>query len=157
MKHVLKDKDDIVFNRYHASRRLRKAGKEDTRALFKTDFGYICSFCGRQKLTMGYTMGVLPMDDMLDMLACIIDEKYVDNIWALKSIYGYLSKEFVHFSTTVKPTGRHTESNSGKGKFRIWGLRGAVSCLELIKPLMEYYYGRLQLTYNQKRKRNRKV
>jgi hypothetical protein len=148
----LKGKDDIIFTRYHASRISRKRGKEYTRAHFKTDFGYICSFCNKQKLTSGYTMGILPMEDMLDMLSYILDEKIVDNIRALRSIYGYLSKEFVHFSTTVKPTGRPAEFNTGKGKTRMWGLHGVVFCLELIMPLMEYYYGRLRRVRSKRRK-----
>jgi hypothetical protein len=150
-KMCLDKRDDVVFTRYHSDRILRKKGKEDTRAHFKTDFGYICSFCNKQNLTTGYTRGILEMDDMLDMLANVVDKKYVDYIWALKNIYRYLNKQFVHFSTRVRPTGRPEEFNSGKGKFRIWGLSGVISCLKLVMPLMEYYYNRLRLRYKRKK------
>jgi hypothetical protein len=50
-------------------KRLRKLGKEDEHAYYKTDFGYYCSFCKRQKLTRGFALGVPDFDNMIDMLA----------------------------------------------------------------------------------------
>jgi hypothetical protein len=99
----------------------------------------------------GYTRGILEMNDILEMLAKLVDKKYVNYVWALKNIYKYLSKQFVHFSTRVTPTGRPKEFNSGKGKFRLWGLSGVISCLELLMPLMEYYYNRLRFKYKRKK------
>jgi hypothetical protein len=53
-------------------------GKEDEHAYHGTDFGYYRSFCKRQKSTEGFAMGILDLDDMVEMLAVtVVDDKNI--------------------------------------------------------------------------------
>jgi hypothetical protein len=93
------------------------------------------------------------MEDMISILRLIIDDIHLNNITAVKKIYEYLSTDFVHFSTTVSPTGRPKVFNSGNGSVRLWGLNGIIFCLNLLKPIMNFYYGRLKLRSKKFRKK----
>jgi hypothetical protein len=148
---------DIISASYRTDPILRRRGKEDKSAVYRTDFGYVCSFCNKQRFTTRYAKGVLDMNDMIKMLRFIIDDKYAENIQVLENLYGYLSKEFVHFSTTVIPTGRPRNFNTGKGSLRLWRLKGVIFCLDIIKPLMQYYFNRLSLIYKKRKTKKASV
>lgn len=61
---------------------LRKQGKEDKHAYYKTDFGYYCCFCNTQKLTEGFAMGIPDFDNMIEMLtrAIVHDDRVSESL-----------------------------------------------------------------------------
>lgn len=80
---------------------VRKKGKEDIHAIYKSDFGFSCSFCGKQKKSAGHAMGIPEAEDMLEMLIAILEDNITISISTLKKIYSYLSERFVHYSTIL--------------------------------------------------------
>src|SRR3990172_5672127 len=68
-------KGKVNYQEFHLDTRIRKTGKEDEHAVYRTDFGFICSFCGKQKLSEGFAYGIPEPTDMLDMLVAISEDK----------------------------------------------------------------------------------
>jgi hypothetical protein len=143
----------INFIRFHLNRELRRQHKEDKDARYKTDFGYFCCFCQKQRLTEGYAMGIPNMKDMIKMLASLTDDSVSNDVFTLSNVYDYLSKEFVHFSTVISTDTKPKPFNSGQGNISLWGLDGVIFCLNILKRLMHYYYVKLR---QQKKRKKRK-
>ena len=116
----------VNCRKYHVSTILRKQGKEDKHAHYKTDFGYHCSFCKRQKLTQGYALGIPDFNDMIEMLAeaLIYDDTISEKLRSINQVYSYLSSDFVHFSTEPLPGTKPQPFNSTSGKVILWGFEG---------------------------------
>lgn len=123
-------------------RRIRKLGKEDKHAHYKTDFGYYCSFCKRQKLTQGFALGVPDFENMIDMLAEAIvnDDKISEKIRTINQVYSYLSSDFVHFSTDALPDTKPEPFNSTNGNVVLWGFEGISFFISIVRPIMDYYF-----------------
>jgi hypothetical protein len=143
----------INFTRFRLNRELRRQHKEDKDARYKTDFGYFCCFCQKQRFTEGYAMGIPNMKDMIKMLAALTDDSVSDDVFTLSNVYDYLSKEFVHFSKVIAADTKPKPFNSGQGNISLWGLDGVIFCLNILKRLMHYYYGKLR---QQKKRKKRK-
>lgn len=75
------------------------------------------------------------------------------HIFTLSNVSDYLSKEFVHFSTVIATDTKPKPFNSGQGNISLWGLDGVIYCLNVLKRLMHYYYGKLR---QQKKRKKRK-
>ena len=126
---------------FHLDESIRKKGKEDIHAIYKSDFGFICSFCGKQKKTIGHAMGIPDVIDMLEMLISVLDEKIIINISTLKKIYSYLSENFVHYSTNVNPDGKPKKYNFNNNKnVLLWNFQGILFLIDVMMPLIKYYF-----------------
>lgn len=143
-KCVKKNKGEVKFEEFDLDPKIRKKGLEDKHAVYKTDFGFVCSFCGHQILTQGYTHGIPDVPTMADMLVAIIDDPYVNDIRILQKCYNHLSEEYVHFSTTIHPDRKPKKTNIGGRKVFLYGLSGVVYCIEFLDHLMEHYFELLQ-------------
>jgi hypothetical protein len=141
----------VKYFPYHLIRELRKKGKEDIHSKFKTNFAYVCSFCNKNELTSGYVIGIPDMRDMLDMLVAISPDNVINHFVTLRKLYNYLSYDYVHFSASVKMDSKPKAQDISGKTVIIWGLEGVRFCLEVLKPLMEYYF--LKLKESRRRKR----
>lgn len=139
-----KNNNQINYVQFHLDPEIRKLGKEDKHAVFRSDFGYVCYFCGRQKVTEGIAFGIPEAEDMLEMLKSIIDNSIVLNIAMLQRLYSYLSEDYVHFASTTFPDQKPQPHEVGGKPVLIWGLDGILYCIEILKPAMAYYYRTLQ-------------
>lgn len=139
-----KYKNKINFFEYHLDPEIRKKGLEDIHAVYKTDFGFICSFCNHQKLTVGLAMGVPDVPAMAHMLVAAIDDPYVNDVKRLQECYNHLSEEYVHFSTTIHPDEKPKKTKIGGRKVYLYGLKGVIYCIKFLDHLMEHYFERLQ-------------
>lgn len=139
----------INYRVYHISRSVRKQGKEDEHAFYRTDFGYYCSFCKRQRLTEAFALGIPDVDDMIEMLtkAVISNANVAENFKRIKNIYAYLSSNYVHFSTAGLPDVKPEPFNSSGGKVYLWGFEGIMFFIKLLDPIMKYYFKELTRTY----------
>jgi hypothetical protein len=144
-------KGQVKYYPYHLNIKLRKKGKEDIHSKFKTNFTYVCSFCNKSKLTSGYTIGIPNTTDMLDMLIAISPDRIRNQFKILKGFYGYLSADFVHFSTSVMMDFKPQAQDIGGKKITIWGLEGVRFCMEVLEPLMKYYFLKLKESRRKKR------
>lgn len=133
----------INCQEFHLDTRIRKTGKEDEHAKYRTDFGFLCSFCRKQRLSQGYAMGIPEPSDMLDMLVAVCDERLANELRLLQKMYRYLSDEYVHFSMTHSPDTKPQRRSFGGRKTTLWGFEGTLFCLNVLKPLMEYYFAKL--------------
>jgi hypothetical protein len=140
-----KRKGRVNFQEFHLDMALRKTGKEDMHAIYRSDFGFTCSFCGRQRISSGFAHGIPDSQDMLDMLAAILNDDLILNVRWLQKAYAYLSDEFVHFSTTVHPDSKPKVHDFEGKKAVLWGLNGIIFILEIMRPLMTYYFRRLRI------------
>lgn len=138
------NKDKIKYREFHLDPRIRKTGKEDKHAAYKTDFGFVCCFCGKQKLTQGFAMGIPETSDMLDMLVSISEDRFALDIRMLQKLYSYLSEEYVHFSTTHHPDTKPPGYDLGGKNVVIWGLEGLLFCIGILRPLMNYYFEKME-------------
>jgi hypothetical protein len=143
-KCMTKYKGKVNFKEFDLDPKIRKKGKEDKHAVYKTDFGFICSFCGYQKLSQGFAMGIPDVSTMADMLVAVIDDPYVNDVRILQQCYNHLSEEYVHFSTTIHPDRKPKKTNIGGRKVFLYGLNGVLYCIGHIDHLMEHYFERLQ-------------
>jgi hypothetical protein len=141
---VKQKKDDFkgAYSRYYITTNVTKKGKEDKKAKYKTDFHFTCNFCYKQKPTKSYAMGVPDISDMIDMLKQILADRFIINLGFIQKIYSYLSDEFVHFATSITPDQKPSlqEFGSGNAKAVLWGLKGVIFCLDILKPLIEDYF-----------------
>jgi hypothetical protein len=138
------NKGKIKFEEFHLDPKIRKRGKEDKHAVYKTDFGFICSFCGYQKLTQGYARGIPEVPAMSKMLIQVIDDSYVNDVTTLTKFYDHLSEEYVHFSTTIHPDRKPKKQKIGGRIVSFYGLSGVLYCIEFLDHLMDHYFECLQ-------------
>lgn len=139
-----KYENEVNFHEFHLDPEVRKEGKEDEHAVYKSDFGFICSFCGHQKLTQGFAMGIPDVPAMADMLVAVVDDQYVNDIRMLQECYNHLSEEYVHFSTTIHPDKEPEKHKIGNQEVFLYGLYGVIHCIEYLDHLMEHYSERFQ-------------
>jgi hypothetical protein len=135
----------IDYRKYHIQKYLRKQGKEDEHAYYKTDFGYRCTFCRRQKLTEGFALGIPDFDNVIDMLAEAIvqDCKVSEKLRSINQVYSHHSGDFIHFSTAALPDTKPEAYNTTSGKATIWGFEGINFCIQIIEPILDYYFKEL--------------
>jgi hypothetical protein len=140
-----KNTSKIKYIKYRIPATIRKHGKEDKHAYYKTDFGYYCCFCNRQKLTEGFAMGIPDFDNMLEMLnkAVVHDYRVSESLREINHVYSHLSEEFVHFSTDALPDTKPEPFNSINGKVMLWGLDGIIFFIDIMRPIMNYYFKEL--------------
>lgn len=139
---------------YRLDPKLRRRGKEDARAKFKTDFGYTCSFCRKQRLTNAFVLGVPDVGDMLDMLTAITEDRFVEKISILSRLYDFLSREFVHFSFNLLPDMKKDYPfQVSNTKVSMKGFNAIVYTLDIVTPLLNYYFADLKKA---RKKRSRK-
>jgi len=143
-------KDEINYKEFHLDPKIRKTGREDKHAVYKTDFGFVCCFCGKQKLTQGFAMGIPETSDMLDMLVSISEDRLTLDIRMLQKLYNWLSEEYVHFSTTHHPDTKPSSYDFGGKNVVIWGLDGVLFCIGILRPLMNYYFEKMEIETRQK-------
>lgn len=136
--------NQLNWVKFHLDQQLRRRGKEDRHAVFKTDFCLICGICGRQRIATGLALGIPEPNDMFDMLAARFDGIIVNRLRDLQKLYEHLSEEYVHFSTTVHPDYKPPNYDLGYGKRSIWGLSGLEYLIDVIKPLVEFYFKQLR-------------
>ena len=137
-------KKKIDFTKFHLDPVVRKKGKEDIHAKFKTDFGLTCCFCNNQVITNGFAMGIPETKDMFQMLKIVMPKKLDKNLQQIEYLYDYLSSEFVHYSSTIHPD-KGPRSRNFVGKIGIlWGLNGINFFLEIINLIMKYYFLKLK-------------
>jgi hypothetical protein len=137
-------KDQVNYREFHLDPQIRRAGKEDKHAVYKTDFGFVCCFCNMQKLTQGFAWGIPEAPEMLDMLVSILEDELAVNLRMLQKVYNYLSEEFVHFSTTNHPDSKPASFDIGSKKAVFWGFESVLVCIEILKPLMNHYFTKLE-------------
>jgi hypothetical protein len=135
----------IDYRKYHIQKSLRKQGKEDEHAYYKTDFGTHCSFCKRVKLTEGFALGIPDFDNMIQMLAeaVVQDYKVSEKLRSINQVYSYLSSYFIHFSTAALPETKPEPYNTTSGKATLWGFEGINFCIHIIEPILDYYFKEL--------------
>lgn len=133
------------YTKFHTSMDLRKRGKEDIHAYYKTDFGYHCCFCNTQKLTKGFAMGIPDFDNMIEMLAeaLVYDSTVSERLRSINQLYSYLSGDFIHFSTTALPDSRPNQFNTTSGVVTFWGFEGINFCIRILGPILAYYFKQL--------------
>jgi hypothetical protein len=145
----------INYIKYHIPERLRKQGKEDEHAYYRTDFGYYCSFCKREKLTQGFASGIPDFENMIEMLAeaIVYEDKVSEKLRTINQVYSYLSSDFIHFSTDALPDTKPEPFNFTIGKITLWGFEGISFFINMVMPVMDYYFKELM---KQTKRLNRK-
>lgn len=144
-----KYKEKINFIEFHLDPQIRRKGFEDKHAKYKTDFGYVCSFCGRQRLADGFARGIPDLHAMADMLVAVVDDAHVNEIRLLEQCYNHLSEEYVHFSTTIHPDEEPKKTKIGRQRVLLWGLEGVLFCINKLDSLMAYYFEQLEKIANE--------
>ena len=136
-------KGRVDFNDFHLDPKVRSTGREDEHAIYKTDFGLQCAFCNKQKETEGFAVGIPEPSDMLDMLIPVTNDELSINFAMLRKLYNYLSENYVHFSPTSIDTAPKLQDFDGKKGF-IWGFDGILFAIDMLNPIMKYYFEKLE-------------
>lgn len=125
---------------YDITNERKKKGKELKDAKFRTDFFTKCTICKEAKDCNYFSIGIPDTDDMLNILKRA-HPSLAQNFGALKKIYQTLSSDFVHYSITINPLRRVPFLvDTGIGKFNLWGIESLLSVIELLKPIIRYYF-----------------
>ncbi|HJT49457.1 MAG TPA: hypothetical protein VJ729_14825 [Nitrososphaeraceae archaeon] len=85
------------------------------------------------------------IDNMIEMLnkAVVHDDRVFGSLREIKHIYKHLSDEFVHFSTYALPDSKPEQFNTINGKVMLWGLDGIIFFIDIVRPIMSYYFKEL--------------
>lgn len=125
---------------YDVTNERKKNGKEHKDAKFHTDFFTKCTICKEIKDCNYFSIGIPDTDDMLNILKRA-HPSLKQNFGALKKIYQALSADFVHYSITINPLRRvPLLVDTGIGKFNLWGIDSLLSVIEILKPIIKYYF-----------------
>jgi hypothetical protein len=92
---------------------------------------------------------------MIEMLAeaIVYEDKVSEKLRTINQVYSYLSSDFIHFSTDALPDTKPEPFNFTTGKITLWGFEGISFFINMVMPVMDYYFKELM---KQTKRLNRK-